>query len=141
MKPYSEDLRIRVLQAYLNQQGSMRAIAARYEVSLSFVLALVKQYREKGSIEPKPRGGGQKLRVDDDGMDLLSQIIQEHPQATLQELCDHFAKASDIQLSIATMSRCVKRLQSKNKREISPRRRGRPPRKLKPPLNPQKDTL
>lgn len=141
MKPYSEDLRIRVLQAYLNKQGSMRAIAARFEVSLSFVLALVKQYREQGSIEPKPRGGGQKLRVDDDGMDLLSQIIQADPEATLQELCERFAEASEIQLSIATMSRCVKRLQSKHKRTISPRRRGRPPRKLTPPLNPQKDTL
>jgi len=141
MKPYSEDLRIRVLQAYLNQQGSMRAIAARFEVSLSFVLALVKQYREKGDISPKPRGGGQKLRVDDDGMDLLSGMIQAHPQATLQELCERFAEATQIHLSLATMSRCVKRLQSKHARQISPRRRGRPPRKLKPPLNPQKDIL
>jgi transposase len=139
MKPYSEDLRTRVLQAYLNKQGSMRAIAARYDVSLSFVLALVKQYRENGHIDPKPRGGGQKLRVDDQGLDMLSQIIQEHPQATLQELCDRFAEASNIQLSIATMSRCVKRLQSKHSRTISPRRRGRPARKLQPPLNPQED--
>ncbi|PIQ24058.1 transposase [bacterium (Candidatus Blackallbacteria) CG17_big_fil_post_rev_8_21_14_2_50_48_46] len=128
MKPYSEDLRIRVLQAYLSKQGSMRNIAERFDVSLSFVLALVKQYRESGNIQPRPRGGGQKLRVDEGGMDQLSQIIQDHPKATLQELCEYFAQVTGIQLSVPTMSRCFKRLQNKHARKLTPRKRGRPPK-------------
>lgn len=129
MKPYSEDLRMQVLQAYLNQQGSMRKIAERFDVSLSFVLSLVKQYRESGSIEPRPRGGGQKLRVDEEGMDVLSHLITAHPEATLQELCDRFAEVTQIHLSLATMSRCYQRLRKRQALQIQPRRRGRPPRR------------
>ena len=135
MKAYSEDLRIRVLQAYLNQQGSMRQIAERFDVSLSFVLALVKQYRQSGDIAPRSRGGGQKLRVDDQGLAILARLVESYPHATLQELCTHFGRETDIQLSIATMSRCYRRLQKRhnedqsNNPKIKPRRRGRPPRR------------
>jgi len=135
MKAYSEDLRIRVLQAYLNQQGSMRQIAERFDVSLSFVLSLVKQYRQSGDIAPRSRGGGQKLRVDEEGLHVLSRLIEAHPHATLQELCRHFARETDIHLSVATMSRCYRRLQKLRSEDhsagprLKPRRRGRPPRR------------
>lgn len=36
-RPYSLDLRIRVIRAYQNQEGSQRQIAQRFQVSLTFV--------------------------------------------------------------------------------------------------------
>jgi transposase len=38
MKAYSLDLRQKIVTAYDNQEGSLREIAKRFKVSLSFVL-------------------------------------------------------------------------------------------------------
>jgi transposase len=42
MKPYSTDLRIRVVQAYENREGAMRQLVITFRVSLSFVRRLLK---------------------------------------------------------------------------------------------------
>ena len=43
MKAYSIDLRQRIIEAYENQEGSQRALAKRFKVSLSFIWTLDKQ--------------------------------------------------------------------------------------------------
>ena len=58
MRPYSNDLRLRVVQAYENQEGSMRQLAARFRLSLSCGRDLLTRYRTTGSVAPKPHGGG-----------------------------------------------------------------------------------
>ncbi|TCO80538.1 helix-turn-helix protein [Plasticicumulans lactativorans] len=45
MSTYSNDLRRKVLTAYLHQEGSKRALARRFAVSLRFVRDLLKRYR------------------------------------------------------------------------------------------------
>jgi transposase len=57
MKPYSLDLRLRVIQAYERREGAMRPLATRFAVSLSFVCALITRYRATGTVAPKPHGG------------------------------------------------------------------------------------
>ncbi|PNJ91652.1 helix-turn-helix domain-containing protein, partial [Cylindrospermopsis raciborskii] len=52
-KPYSIDLRNRVIVAWVAQEGSQRQLAERFKVSLSFVRNLVRRYRETGQVEPK----------------------------------------------------------------------------------------
>ena len=58
MKPYSLDLRQKVVEAYSNKEGSFRRLAKRFKVSLSFIQRLIKRYREEGTIAPKTGGGG-----------------------------------------------------------------------------------
>ena len=57
-RPYSPDLRLRVLRAYQNKEGYMRQIAQRFQVSLTFVRNLLRHYRTTGSVNPKQHGGG-----------------------------------------------------------------------------------
>ncbi|OBU77498.1 helix-turn-helix domain-containing protein [Cylindrospermopsis raciborskii S07] len=59
-KPYSIDLRNRVIVAWVAQEGSQRQLAERFKVSLSFVRNLVRRYRETGQVEPKQCGGYEK---------------------------------------------------------------------------------
>ena len=54
MKVYSRDLREKVLKAYNDKEGSMRALAERFMVSLNFVFTLVKRFNQNGHINPKP---------------------------------------------------------------------------------------
>ena len=55
-KPYSLDLRERVFR-YADEGHSCRAAAAHFGVSVSFVVNLVKAFRMRGSLAPKPGGG------------------------------------------------------------------------------------
>ena len=48
MRPYSYDIRIRVLHAYQHAEQSQRQIARRFNVSLSFVRDLIRRYRDAG---------------------------------------------------------------------------------------------
>jgi transposase len=87
MKPYSTDLRIRVVQAYENREGAMRQLATTLRVNLSCVRRLLKHYRETGSVAPKPHGGGYPAKVDAGGLEVVQALVQVAPDATLSELC------------------------------------------------------
>ncbi|MBW4594463.1 MAG: helix-turn-helix domain-containing protein [Brasilonema angustatum HA4187-MV1] len=56
--PYSNDLRQRVIDAYTAYDGSLRQLADRFKVSLSFVQRLIRRYRNIGQVIPKPHAGG-----------------------------------------------------------------------------------
>lgn len=55
MRPYSLDLRQRIVDTYADGNTSQREMAKRFRVAPSFVQKILKQYRETGSIEPKER--------------------------------------------------------------------------------------
>lgn len=58
MTPYSQDLRQRILETVERGEGSLRQIARRFLVSLSFVTRLLQLHRSTGSLRPRPHGGG-----------------------------------------------------------------------------------
>src|SRR3981081_1958198 len=58
MTPYSQALRQRVLDTVRRGEGSLRQIARRFLVSVSFVTRLLRTHRDTGALEPKPHGGG-----------------------------------------------------------------------------------
>ncbi len=58
MRPYSNDLRQKVVDAYPKGEGSMRSVAARFSVSLDFVWRLLKRYQQTRWVDPKAHGGG-----------------------------------------------------------------------------------
>jgi transposase len=119
MKPYSTDLRIRVVQAYENRDGAMRQLAITFRVSLSFVRRLLKHYRETGSVTPKPHGGGAPATMDASGLEVVQALVQVAPDATLRELCQRFEEQYQRRVSLATMSRVLAHLQLTRKKNIS----------------------
>ena len=56
-KPYSMDLRERVVVAVIEDGMSCHAAAARFGVAVSSAIKWVQRYRETGSAAPKPMGG------------------------------------------------------------------------------------
>ena len=55
MKPYSLDLRQKIVEAYQRGDRSQRKVAQQIGVATSFVQKLLKQYKETGDIAPKVR--------------------------------------------------------------------------------------
>ncbi len=86
MKPYSLDLRERVAAAIDNREGSWRAIARRFRVSLSFVTRLMQRRRLSGELTPKPHGGGRRPALDQATRRRLRTLLSKQPDLTLAEL-------------------------------------------------------
>lgn len=112
MRPYSSDLRLRVLKAYLSGEGSQREIARRYDVSRSFVQKLIRQYNETGSVDARPHGGGARKKVGIEGSPILQDIVARKPEATLDEISTEYARHTGVEVSVSTIHRALRSLSS-----------------------------
>src|SRR5258705_13944705 len=84
MTPYSQDLRQRVLDPVRRGEGSLRQIARRFLVSVSFVTRLLRTHRDTGSLEPRPHGGGNPAVLTPEDLERLRELIRQQPDATLE---------------------------------------------------------
>jgi transposase len=92
MRPYSTDLRQRVAEAADQKEGSLRQLARRFQVSLSFVTRLLGLRRQTGSVAPRPHRGGRRPALDEAGQQRLRALLQEQPDLTLDELCQRLGQ-------------------------------------------------
>lgn len=91
MRAYSIDLRKRIVHAYENEQITQRELAERFQVSLRCVQMLLKRWREEGTVEPKPHGGGQPRKITGEKLERLRRAVEQQPDATLEELRERCA--------------------------------------------------
>jgi transposase len=110
---YSEDLRRRVVDAVERREGSLRQIARRFVVSVSFVVRLMRRLRDVGSIEPKSYRRGRRPVLGPAELERLRELIREQPDATLAELRDRLGVAC----SLMAVSRALRRLKITRKKK------------------------
>ena len=120
MKPYSKDLRIRVLAAV--DGGTPREeVAKTFSVSVPSIKRWLKRRRETGDVAPKPIPGRTPLK----GAALqewLPEHLKGNPDLTLEEHCEAFEEeTSTTKVSDATMSRAIARLPGEWPLKKSPR--------------------
>ena len=102
-KPYSLDLHERVVR-YVDAGHSRHAAAAHFGVSVSFVVILMRNYRESGSLAPKPGGGRRHSKLDPHRAFLLGRVA-EKDDLTMPELAAELAGATGVQVAPASLSR------------------------------------
>jgi transposase len=108
MKPSSQDLRLRIVQAYEHGEGSMRPLAIRFAVSLSGVCDLITRPRATGNVAPKPHGGGYPAKLRPAGLEVVRGLVQAEPDATLTELCRRWHAATQVTVRRPTLSRILR---------------------------------
>src|SRR3954471_14054167 len=86
MRPYSLDLRERILAAVDHHEGSIREIARIFRVSTSFIVRLLQRRRATGTLDPEPHGGGTPPALGVDDLDRLAELVRQQPDATLEQL-------------------------------------------------------
>jgi transposase len=126
MAAYSIDLRQKILRACERPLGSQRRIADVFGVSLAFVEKVLRQHRTTGDIAPKPQAGGQKPRLDTAAQAIVRRLVDDHPDATLEELCTRVAAERGVRVSVPTMCRVLQRLGLPRKKSRSTRRNAIP---------------
>jgi transposase len=108
MKPYSEDLRIRIVKAV--EQGTSKSATARlFDVSLSSVKRYVRSASRGKSLAPQ-KGGGRPPKVDRTAQKLLEEDVKNHPAATISERRRFLEQLTGKALSDSTIRRLLKRL-------------------------------
>ncbi len=129
-RPYSVDLRERVLRAHEAGAGSHRVLAERFAVSAGTVCGWLGLARREGRRGPRAHGGGQRLL---DGADpqVLVGLVAEQNDATLAQYGIGLAERTGVRVSEAAVSRALTRLGLARKKDLAclgadaPRRRSR----------------
>lgn len=102
-KAYSLDLRERVAR-FVDGGHSRHAGAARFNVSVSFVVNLMRAYRETGRLEPKPGGGRRHAKLEPHRAFLLRRVM-EKDDITMPELAADLDAATGTRADPASLSR------------------------------------
>src|SRR5512133_487687 len=111
MRAYSLDLRTRVVDAVDKQIGTQKEVARLFGVGCTFIKKLVRQRRESGTLAPKPHGGGHVPKLAAPQREVVrSYIVQEQNDATLAEVQAYVASELGVEVSQATVSRVLQRL-------------------------------
>ena len=124
MKPYSQDLREKVIRA-LEAGETQEEAADRFSVSLSFVEKLWRRWRTTGSCAALPHAGGRERGLREHEATIRKQVA-EQPDVTLSELCDRLSDAGAPSVSLATMCTELRRLDLPRKKSRSTTASGTP---------------
>jgi transposase len=101
-RPYWVDLRERVVRA-VEGGASRRATAAKFEVSISFVVKLMQRWRQRGTVEPDRIGGAKRAALAAHGWRVRALVAAE-PDLTIAEL-RHRLAAEGIAVSRSGLGR------------------------------------
>lgn len=115
-KPYSNDLRARVMRFYEEHSDYTQAeLAAEFEVSLSTLEKWLQRWRASGSCAALPPGGGRTASLAKHQR-TLHKLVAAQPDATLGELQSRLAQRRRVVVSQATVCRALQRLQLRRKK-------------------------
>lgn len=116
MKAYSLDLRQRIVEAVERGDKPYQEIAELFGVHESFIYKLLRQKRERGDIAPLPHGGGAEAILKEEHLMLLTDLVAESGDATLEELRDELKKKGRVQASLTTIWRGLQTLDLSRKK-------------------------
>src|SRR5215210_706195 len=110
MKPYSKDLRLRVLDA-VDRGVPREELAKTFSVSVPTIKHWLKLRRETGGVEPRPIPGRPRLK----GAALqqwLPAQLKDNNDLALEEYREAFEEQTGMLVSASTVGRAIARLGS-----------------------------
>lgn len=120
MEAYHGHLRSRVVRAVMELHYSYRQVAKLFDVSIAFISSVVRLFRERGDVAPRPHRGGMPPVLTPAALDRLRQHLLAHPDSTLSEL----REACRLACGLSTIARAIKKL-GMSRKKLTPR--SRPP--------------
>ena len=116
-KPFSQDLRNRVIDAVRKGGMSCRAAARRYEVSELTAIKWLERYRRDGLRGPVGHGGHRPSALMPH-REFLEAARAEKSDLTLQKLCDRLRSEKGVKADTSMMSRFFRRIGVTNEERV-----------------------
>jgi transposase len=126
MKPYSNDLRRRIVEACESGKYSQGEVADLFQVSLATVKNFLRRKRETGSSDALPHAGGNKPLLDEKARQFIHECVKGNNDLTLDELCRRVKARHRKSVSRPTMSRLLQALNLPRKKSRSTLRSATP---------------
>lgn len=108
MRPLSEDLRRRIIEARQAGAGSVE-VSERFRVSRRSVARLFGQYERSGELRPKKIGGYRQSRLQRHSK-TLSRWLEKQADITLVELCERCRKELGVTIGINALWHQLRKL-------------------------------
>jgi transposase len=119
-RPYSQDLRDRVIDAVVQGGMSRRGAAARFGISESVAIKWVERFERTGLRTAGKMGGHKRPRLEPH-REFLEACCAEKPDVTRQALCDRLLGELGVKADTSLMSRFLRRIGlTPKKRRSSP---------------------
>ena len=116
MKPYSIDLREKVINAYNSGNIYVRKLAVNFGVGKAFVQKMLRQHRDEGHVNPGKQGTRKKAVLADSSNQLIA-LVEKHPDATLFEYCEYWLESHKQVVSESMMCRALQKLNLTRKKK------------------------
>lgn len=110
MKPYSNDMRRKIVEAYKNGDHSLAEVANLFGISLATVKNFLRRQRETGSADALPHAGGKKPSLNEKARTSVWEAIKENNDLTLKELRRLIKGKHKKEVSLPTISRLLQTL-------------------------------
>lgn len=115
---YSMDLRIRVVKAYEMGEGTQADIGRLFNLGVATVKRWIWRKASIGEPARLPRGGGNHRRIGQIGEVVLLGLLERTPDATLAELAEQYAWATQMPMNASVVTHSLKRLGITRKKRL-----------------------
>jgi transposase len=119
MKPYSNDLRRRIVEAYDSGEHSLAEVAELFSVSLATVKNFVRRNRLTGTADALPHAGGRKAALNEKARNFIAGVVKQNNDLTLAQLCRRVKARHKKAVSVPTMGRLLQALDLPRKKSRS----------------------
>lgn len=109
-KPYSDDLRRKILQAYAAGEGTEEQLAERFRVSYGYVKKLRRQQLRTGKMERVAHHPGAKPKFSQPMQLQLRGWLQQQPDLTLAELQEKLWQQARLRVSLPGIWKGLRRM-------------------------------
>ena len=121
-KPFSDDLRCRILEAYERKEGSQQQLARRFGVGFEYVRKIRRQLRRSGQKKRLPQSRhGRLSRFTNAVQERLRIWLREQPDLTEMELRERLA-GNGVQASKSRVGQVLRQMGERRKKNASRRR-------------------
>ena len=124
MRPLSEDLRRRIIEARQLGAGSVE-VSERFRVSRRTVARLFGQYEQSGDLSPKQIGGYRRSRLADHAK-VLGRWIDKQADVTLVQLQERCREELGVKVGVNALWHQLRRMGLSSKKNDARRRAGPP---------------
>jgi len=124
MRPLSEDLRRRIIEARQLGAGSVE-VSERFRVSRRTVARLFGQYEHSGDLSPKQIGGYRRSRLADHAK-VLGRWIDKKADVTLVQLQERCREELGVKVGVNALWHQLRRMGLSSKKNDARRRAGPP---------------